>query len=251
MKSIIKRLLVTFTVLIYTVSISGCASSIKKHPEFKKRHQLIRSVAMIPPEVAAYKLTFKGDKVPMDELVLMVMELATTSELKSVFEKKGYDVKELDLSEGILQAEPELRAILFDVKKIFKTALEDIQRRKKKKFTYTLGPDVNVFADRADCDILVFVCEEGLKKSTGEIVKDVVKGALITAAAACIGVIYIPMPKTFATIIHITIVDANDGAILWYTNNRLNPNVDPESEKQLRGAIRRMLKRFPKVSQSS
>lgn len=246
MKAVFKKAFASLLAVSLMFSMPGCATAVKKHPEFAARRKNINSIAIMPPEITAYKLTFRGDKLPLHELI-PVMEEITVSEIKTQFEKKGYKVNKLDLGESTLQANPDLRTALFDVRKIFNKALKDIQEGKQEKFAYMLGSDVNVFADIADCDALIFVIEEGVKKSAGEIVKDLAQSALLSAAALCVGIIVMPIPKTAATIIHVAIVDANNGDILWYTNNQLSPDIDPENKSQLRSAVRGQVAGFPKI----
>lgn len=228
----------------FILNLCGCATPYNTHPEFKERHKSIRSAAIMPPEVDAYVLTFKGDKQRLHD-VIPLMEKTTVEQIKEVLSEKGYEIKELDLSEESLERNPELRTSLFNVRKVFEKALADITKRKQRKFTYSVGSDVNIFADRADCDILVFVKEEGVKKSAGEVAKDVAKGAVLSAACLLVGAIYIPIPQLFATLVHIAIVDSNDGAILWYSNNSYNVNWNPENQTQIARLVKSLIKRFP------
>jgi len=244
MNFFLKKYFAVFLVIMIILNISGCAKPYMMHPEFKQRHKDIRSVSLMPPEVDAYVLTFKGDKKRLKDLI-PVMEKTTLEQLEKILVDKGYEIKKLDLSEKTLAENPELRTSLFHANELFKKALNDISKRKQRKFTYTLGSEVNVFADLADCDILVFVKEEGIKKSAGEVAKDVAKGVVLTAVCLLVGVIYIPIPQTTATLVHIAIVDSNDGAILWYMNNSSNVNYNPENQKHISKLIKSMIKYFP------
>ncbi|MBN1353639.1 MAG: hypothetical protein JW994_03090 [Candidatus Omnitrophica bacterium] len=228
----------------FIINTCGCATPYMAHPEFKERHKAIRSASIMPPEVDAYVLTFKGDKKRLHELV-PIMEKTTFEEIEKALTSKGYEIKKLDLSEPVLKANPNLRTSLFNVRKLFVKSLEDIAKRKEKKFTYSLGPEVNVFADLTNSDILVFVKEEGVKKSSGEVAKDVAKGAVLSAACLLIGVIYVPIPQTCATIVHIAAVDSNDGAILWYINNSYNVNWNPENQNQMARLVKSLINYFP------
>lgn len=149
------------------------------------------------------------------------------------------------VSEENLTKNLELRTSVFHINEIFEKQLQDIQKRKKSKFTYTLGSDINTFSNLAGCDIIVFVKEDGVKKSAGEIAKDLAKGAVLTAACLLIGAIYIPIPRTAITIVHLAVVDGNDGAILWYNNNMATPDADPENQKQLAYLVKSIITPFP------
>lgn len=231
--------------IIFALSATGCATY-KAHPDFKERHKNIKSASLMPPEVDAYVLTFKGEQKRLHDLI-PIMEKTTIEELEKTLAEKGYEVKKLDLSEAVLQQNPDLRTSLFHVNEAFKKQLIDISKCRQKKFTYSLGSEVNVFAELADdCDILVFVKEEGIKKSAGEVAKDMTKALVLTAAFALIGGIYVPIPQFYATIVNIAIVDSNDGAILWYNaSNPNNSSVDPENQKYLGKLVKSLLNKFP------
>lgn len=238
-----RRIFAAVISVVFALNISGCATY-QVHPEFKERHKNIRSIAFMPAQVEAYILTFQGDKKMLAKLI-PIMKQTTRKQLKETLSDKGYGIRKCDLSENTLSQNPDLRTALFHVNELFEKQLQDIAKHKKSKFTYSLGSDVNTFANLADCDILVFVKEDGIKKSAGEIAKDVVKGAVLSAACLLVGAVYLPIPQTAATVVHIAIVDGNDGDILWYNNNVLTSNVDPENQKQLASLVKSLISPFP------
>lgn len=240
----IRKFLAVLVLVCFILNSAGCVKSYQIHPDFKQRHKEIFSASVMLPEVDVFMLTFKGDRKRMHELIPLIEE-STVAELKSVLDAKGYIVRELDLSEDVLKADPDLRTALFNVQKVFLKRIDDISKQKKKEFRYSVGSEVNMLAEEANCDILIFVKEEGMKKSAGEIAKDMVKAALVTAAFALIGGIHIPTTQVSAMMVHIAVVDANDGEILWYTNNSLNTNWDPANQKQVKSLIRSLFKPFP------
>jgi len=244
MKLLLHKFSAVSLLICFVVSMSGCTTPYKMHPDFKERHKDIKSASIMPPEVDAYILTFKGDKNRLHDLI-PIMEKTTIEQIETMLSEKGYEIKKMDLSKEALKSNPELRTSLFNARKLFEKALKDISKKRKRKFTYSVGSDVNAFADLNDCDVLIFVKEEGIKKSAGEIAKDVAKGVLLSAACLLIGAVYIPIPQVAATLVHIAIVDANDGDILWYTNNSYNVNWDPENQKHLQRLVKSLLKPFP------
>ena len=243
MNNLTRRVLAAVIGVVFALNVSGCATY-KVHPEFKDRQKNIKSLAIMPAKIEAYMLTFQGDRKMLSELV-PVMEKTTMEQMEKILSEKGYEIRKCDLSENTLSKKPDLRTALFHVNELFEKQLKDIEKNKKSKFTYGLGSEVNTFANLADSDILVFVKEDGIKKSAGEIAKDIAKGAVLTAACLLVGAVYIPIPQTAATVIHVAIVDGNDGDILWYNNNVLTPDVDPENQKQLASLIKSLLSPFP------
>jgi hypothetical protein len=227
--------------VIFLLYSCGCATYLV-HPDFKERQKSIHSFAVMPPEVSVYKLTFKGDRLTMYDLI-PVVERYTIEEIKKIFIEKNYEFRELNLSKDVLAKNLKLKTALFNVNKLFNKALNDIQKRKKKEFTYTLGWEVNRFADISNSDILIFVKVEGFKKTGGEIAKDFLKSILIgVATLGSAFVIYYPS----VTLVRVAVVDSNNGNILWYNHNIGYHNVDCVNEKAFRRVIRFILRPFPK-----
>lgn len=236
-----KRCFVSFgLILSLGLGTGGCATY-KMHPEFKERRKSIKTVSALPPDVEVYRLTFGGKKEPMYELYPQVSK-GTMEALEGVFTEKGYRIQPLDLSEAALEAEPGLRATLYTLHEVYKKTLVDIQKRRQKKFIYSLGAQVNSLADRANADALLLVKWEAYKKSGGEIAKDMIKTVLI--AAATLGNVIAIMPPSYATA-HFALVDGNTGEILWYHHNLNNIAVNVERHDQLTVAISRMVQPFP------
>jgi len=242
----IKKSISVILIIFFIISISGCATY-RMHPDFKERHKNIRYVSVMPPKVEIYKLTFKGDKEMMFELLDPAVQ-TSIEEIKKVFIDKGYTIQELDLSESMLRKDNELKEAVFSINTIFEKTLHDIAKRKRKKFTYELGPEVNIFADMSNADVLIFTREEGYKKTGGEITKDVLKSALIFTAT--LGAVLPIYPASYCLVQSI-VVDANSGKVLWYNDNRTNTWGDLGKEPEIRNVIRRVLKGFPKIAKEA
>lgn len=244
MKTYLKKIWVWGLLLVFVFDVSGCVKPYRIHPELKERQKDIFTAAVVDPEVEAYLLTFQGDQKRMHE-VIPVMQNVTVDEINLTLEKKGYIVQRLDLTEENLNANPDLRSALFNSRKLFLKSINDINKRKKKKFTYSIGSDVNIFAEESDADMLIFVREDGVKKSSGEVMKDVVKNVLIAAAFAVVGGTYVGSSQSHATVVHIAAVDSNDGALLWYVNNASYNNYDPSNERHMKSLVKSLIKYLP------
>lgn len=223
---------------------SGCATA-KFHPEFKERQKNVTKVAVVAPQIDAYLLTFKGDRNRLD-YVAKIMEKAMVDGAEYTFSQKGYAVKKLDLSEAALAARPELRTAVFNVNKLVDKALSDMKMNKQRKFTYTVGPDVNPFADLSDSDVLVFMRAVGFEKSEGQIAQETVKAVAVTVASAMVGAAVTPTVQAGAVTIEIAVVDGNDGAVLYYNANGADAgNYSPRSNWQVSNLTRSLLLPFP------
>lgn len=224
--------------------LSGCASY-QKHPDFIERQKKIYTAGVMPPDIEIFRLNFKGDKDPMYDLMNKAVNFSK-DEVEAIFAKKNYVVQKLDLTDTALEAAPELKTALFNVRNLFNRKLEEIKKRKEKQFTYSVGPDVNIFADLTDTDVLVFIKESGYKKTGGEIAKDIAKSVLFSAALAAVGGIGYMYIFPNIAVIQIAVVDSNTGDILWYNYNRDNPDIDLGSEKATRNILRALFNPFPK-----
>ena len=218
--------------LFFITSLSGCATY-KMHPNFKERHPSLHTVAVMPPDVKVYRLSFQGDKDPMHEVTQKANRVAS-EEITDQLKKKGYALHDILLDEQTLSEHPEVRTAWHTTMELYGKALTDIAKRRQKKFTYTVGPEVNVLADYADVDLLVFLVGEGVKKTGGEITREVV-----------MTVIFGTRTRPSETRMHLAFVDSNTGDILWLNHNNANPGVNPEIDLQMRDAIYKILKPFP------
>jgi len=237
--STISRMAIVGAVVVLA---SGCATY-RVHPDFKARHQTLHTVTCLPPDVQVQKVTFTGAYEPMHELYPQVKEY-TVAALQQIFEKKGYWWQPLDFSEEALQQDPELRTTLYTLQKVYEEVLKGIAKRQQKRFTYTLGSEVNLVADRANADALLLVKWQAYKKSGGEIAKDVVKSVLIAAATLGSVIAIAPTSEAMASV---ALIDGNTGDVLWYHTN-INTAVDVAQARQVQRTIDRILQPFPKSS---
>jgi hypothetical protein len=238
------RYLKICAVAVLCVFIAGCATY-RAHPEFKERHKSIAKIAVMAPQVDAYLLTFKGDKNRLD-YVCSIMEKAMVDGMEYTFSQKGYEIKKLDLGTSALARNPELKTAVFNINKLFDKALDDIRKGKQGKFTYSVGPDINLFADLSDSDAIIFMRGVGMEKSEGEIAKEVVKSVAVSVASAMVGAAYTPSIQTSAVTMDVAVVDANDGAILWYNNNAVGSNnYSPRNNRQVSTLTRYLVLAFP------
>ncbi len=234
--------------LAFPVSMltTGCSAGLR-HPDFTAHHSSIHRLSVLTPEIEVYKLTFRGDKQMMYELLEPLAQQAV-EELDKALTKRGYEIKPLDLSNEALNAQPELRQNLHTVRTLFAQQLEQYQKRwftKLRGFRYSIGAEINLFADQAGSDALVMMRCVGFKKTGGEIAKDVAKTVLIMAASLGNVMVYW-YPS--ATLIQLAVIDGNTGDILWYIDNKDQGGFDIAKEKAFRKTVRRLMSKFPKAA---
>jgi len=224
---------------------TGCAAGLR-HPEFKTRHPHLHTIAVLPPKVEVYRLTFQGDQQLMYELLEPIAQQAK-EELERALVKRGYRVAPLDLSDSVLSAQPELKHSLHIVRTLLDKELEEYQKRMfgpLRKFTFSVGSEINVFANLADSDALVMLRCTGFKKTGGEIAKDWAKTLLIAAATLGSLVVY---SHPSVTAVQLAVIDGNTGDLLWYLDNLQRPTLNISKEKAFRKTVRALMSKFPKA----
>ncbi len=226
--------------VVIALSLSGCASY-RTHPEFKKRHKSLVSLASLNPDVEVLKVRFGGQNEELHELYEPIKSW-TLSEMEAVFKEKGYTWKPLDFDPKAIDSVPELRGSMFAVQELYKKLLVDIFKHRSGDFIYTVGAEINPIADWAESNAVVLVRWQAYKKSGGEIAKDMTMSVLL-AAATLGSVVAIQAPSE--AMAQVSVIDGDTGEILWFHFNT-DTWLDVAQEEHVRRAIKTLLKPFPK-----
>ena len=244
MSSIRCRIAILPALLLLTALLAGCATTVRRHPDFEARRKEIASVSVMPPQVEFVRIVFKGDDEPLREessAVARRLPGLVAAELRS----HGFDVKEAGLYADDSEDLSEMRFETTQISRAFAEASGEMYQQPlmiesdAMKYERSLGADVNLFADRAEVDALVFAKMWGFKKSSGEIAKDAAMTVLI--AAATLGSVVSVQPTAGATI-RIALVDGTTGDVLWA--NTAGTNGDFEG-RGLNTLIAGLFKQFP------
>lgn len=229
------------SIWVLCLFLAGC-STVKKHPHFDKRAKEVQTVSVMAPDVQITRIVFKGD----NEILFDDGKAASGTILKALeteLARRGYDVKPVSTTAGeTIAADHEAAFELSKLKERYAALLNDLQKKKGKDFRLTLGSDINRFADMTGADILVFATGSGYVKSGGEIAKGIAKSALI--AAASLGtVIYIE--QDFGGQLFVSVVDGDNGDILWH--NFANPALayNMTKEKVVRSMAQQVIASYP------
>lgn len=236
-----KKILVSITLLIL-VCCGGCAT-IKYHPTYLERKEIIKKIGVMPPEFKVYLITAtEGNKLMHD--LTSKGEKILLSEIETLIKEKGIIFQEIRLTEEDLEKEPDLRFEITKVQEKFNQVNQKIIKEAyKKELNYSIGSDVNQFADRANADALIFIRGTGFKKSKGQVTKDIFKAVAIAVATA--GAVQ-PAGYTYCAIcLQIALVDSDTGDVLWY--NKKEMEFDPANEKQIKELLKLTFDKFPGV----
>ena len=203
-------------ILVLLLVLGGCAelTTVREHPEFASQTRKIARVAILPPEVEYTRLVFTGDneRDPKQERSIAATLVAVSA---PGFRERGYTVSETDIRKQIAE-DPDLAYELEQLRNAYNTAAQELYDGKSvsvedsAKFKVTLGPMVNLLADRADADGLVLMRYSGFSKSDGLMNKERLGNALL---AGLTGVYYEPARTGGA--LEIALIDGTTGEVLW------------------------------------
>jgi hypothetical protein len=226
-------------------ALSGCGT-IRKHPTFEKRSAEVAAVAVMPPDVLLQRIVFKGD----NEVLYKESDAAKrvlSDALRGEFAKRGYDARVFELTKDLRKEYPEVSSDWSKLTDKYNERVKDVQNQFVAKMKYdgfklSLGADVNPFADHASADVLVFMVAAGYINSTGENTKNFFKSILVGVGS--LGS-YVPIYNNFGGAMHVTVVDGDNGDLLWHNFSPPNLAYNMTKEKDLRKMVRATLKGYP------
>lgn len=207
-----------WVILTLSLLLFACAAqtTVRQHADFAARRQSLRSVAVLPPDVAAVLVVFKGDNQPLPEEEAKVSK-EIPSALEQLLSERSMTATLVDFSAE--DVDPELRLAVSQAQRTFNSVLRDtyakgvsISEREALKYKASLGPQAADLADRLGVDALLFSQYSEFHKSEGEVASDVTKSVLIFAAT--LGSVIAVSPVYGATL-QGALVDGSTGEILW------------------------------------
>jgi hypothetical protein len=203
---------------VLCVLLTACAAqtTVRQHADFATRRAAIQSVAVLPPDISAVLLVFKGDNQPLTAEVEKVSRDLPVS-LKQELTIRGLTATSIDLAGE--QADADLRLACSQAQQSFNTVIRDmyangVVMKESEAFKYkaSLGPQVSELADRLGVDALLFAQYAEFHKSEGEVASDVTKSVLIFAVT--LGSVIAVSPVYGATL-QAALVDGSNGEVLW------------------------------------
>ena len=225
--------------------LSGCAT-VKVHPDFKKQHEHMRKIALLPPDVEVYEITFNAGSKPLAD-VKETVETKSAAGIEEVLKAKGYDVSTVQVSSEKMDADPKLKEAWFDIQTLYKQALKDIKANKKTSFTYEVGSGANYFAENHEANAIILTRQTGTRLSQGMNAAQIAQNVASALTYALVGVSAGgggQPPFTLET--EIAVVDTESGDILWYNLERITEDyTKPKDEKVISKHIKKILTLFP------
>ena len=242
----LRSMIATILAFMMVLTVSGCAT-VKTSPEFMERQAKIQRMAVLPPDVQAYEVTFNAGNKPLPELQEIVKN-HTASSLITTLQSKGYEVSNAQISQKDIDSDPALRNALFEIQTLYKKATEDIAKGKKSQFTYDIGSAPNYFADRYQVNVLVLTRQVASKPSGGVTAAEILTTTASIVTTALLGVSAgggFTAPQTLVT--EIAVIDADLGDILWYNLGQTTENfTKADNPKPIDKLVNQILSSFPK-----
>lgn len=231
--------------MIAAVALSGCAT-VKMHPDFSERHAKMRHIAMMPVDAEAYEITFNAGEKPLADLQAL-MKKKSAENIESILKGKGYEVVNVDISQEQLDKNPRLKEVWFDIQTLYREAVKDIQKGKKKEFTYDVGAGPNYFAENHQANVILLTRQRGTKLSDGMIAAQMASTIASIATTILVGVPAGGGAMPWHTLqSEIAIVDAESGDILWYNLGITTENyTKPEDTKVVANHVKQILTPLP------
>ncbi len=189
-------------------------TTIRQHEDFATRRAGIHRVAIVPPQVDATLIVFKGTNEAIPEEVAKVS--GTLPELlKRSLESRGFTVAPPVVEESL---DPELRSMLTQLRQTTSQVNADMYKTvamstsEAMKYRASVGPQVADLASALDADALLLVGYSEFHKSGGQTAQDVTLAVLL--AVATLGNAIVLPPKYGATL-QVMLVDGVTGEMLW------------------------------------
>lgn len=201
---------------------SGCASQspVRQHPELADAARRIKTVAILPPDVAHERVVFSGDNERLTERErLLARELVLR--LRTQFEDRKYVVRGVTGEES---GEPAAETVELQrlrgacneaIRQLYSDdALADDNGQRR----VSIGAVVNPVAEQMQADALLLVRYAGYEKSGGQQAKDmtatILFGTLLTVASGG-AVVPMNMPAKSGGIVQLVLIDGTTGDVLW------------------------------------
>jgi len=221
----------TITVLVLFLSTGVWAQF--EHPDLKSGKAVVRTAVILPPNVNIVKSGVKANEALIEESHQIENALAPL--ITSVLQERQCTVNDKTFASDALEQDSDLKYAVADLQKRFDELFPQMQKKPKdvRKGRFTLGDEVARLNPRGAIDALVFVRGSGQVNTGGKVFLSALAGV-----SAYSGTIY-----------YITVVDARNGAVLYYgvAFQGGDPVKNPNGSRK---SIARSFKNFPGKSKS-
>ena len=233
-----------FVLVLCVVFLSGCASFVRRSPNFPTRIQSTKTIAVMPADITIYQINVGGVREIIDEWSLKAKELINQSleaNLTNQFQFKIKFISEAKLKNDyteIWDAQRSLYEAVSISAYLHTFAPMEIFPEKLKVFDYTMGPEIKELAELCQADALLFVFGFDNEATAGRQVS--VFFNLLLQAAVGGTAYYVPDPNLLV----LGLVDGKTGDLLWFKALPSEANYDFRNPKHVDLMIKWFLKDF-------
>lgn len=207
--------LIIHVILLFLIFLTACAPTYRIHPQFYKKIQSVKTVAIMPPNIKVYQLTAGGTTELMPEW--------TSEAQKSVLQAVEEEISSMDcfvcckpfptitaqiatnyqgLEDNLKESQDLYEAVNSSI--ITHTYIE-VFPEKVKNFDYSLGSEIQELAQIAEADALLFTWGVDYRATGGRKALGVL-AAIVAGIRLSMGI----------TSLSAALVDSTTGSILWY-----------------------------------
>ena len=225
-----KRFVVPGMVLAVLALFAASAAAQFEHPDLKSGKRVVNKVVVLPPRVQITKSGVKGAEPLVDES--LQVETALPGLIAKVLSEHGCAGLDNPFTAQALEKDSDMKYALADLQGRFDEVSKKIELKPKdvRQGRFTMGDDVTKLNPGGSADALVFVRGAGVTNTGGKKAFAVLFG--VGGAASAFDSLFI----------HITVVDALTGNVLYYGNAAVMGNIT-DSEKMTK-SIGKSFKNF-------
>jgi hypothetical protein len=226
---------------------TGCATTVKQHPEFNDRHSKMQKLAVYPPDVKAIEVTFNTGQKPLPALI-EALKTASTKTLQEEFKAKGYEIETIAITQDQIDKDPALKEAVYQLSTLYQKAIADMQKNTKKEFTYSVESAANYFTNSNKANAIIMTREVVLQQSSGLWGAQCASRVAAVTTQILFGVSAVNVQSHFQNMVEVAIVDADQGDILWYNLKEVKDDyADPSHAETIPNIIKDVVKPFPNM----
>jgi hypothetical protein len=237
----------TVIAAVFGIFITGCTTTVRQHPDFEQRRADLKKAAIMRPKAEIVLIKFKGDNERLTNEEKFVCSKLQDLVMEHL-QEQGFEVVDNNSTGLNLADDSDLSFKATELSKSCESLANEMwkisEMDKKKALSYKthLGPEVNIFSDYYNSDMLVFLCMSGFDKSKEERSKDFVQTLMIAFLSG--GNVTMHSYGSFAAC-YVMLVDGASGDVLW-ANMTSYPEIKFD-EKHLKELAKMLFKDFPKI----
>jgi hypothetical protein len=209
--------------LLFLILLTSCTSSVWVHRDFDSTRHNLQTIAVMPPQIE-YSERMAGSTESKPEYNSKVSKY-TQAALNEALKEAGYVTKPLRLSDSTSTNIQDSTPCLIHSQKKAYSICDSIGRLKIKKETYKMNSEIDVLAERANANYLLFCRGKAFSTSEGREIVDAIFTGIKTGALRT----FSPGPQREGLSLELLLVDANRAEAIWYNGNLDPKGLDPFS----------------------